>query len=152
MRELTLFCIGGVLGFVVDAGVLQLLVTGLAWDRFSARLISFLCAATATWPRLLSFLCAATATWLFNRNYTFRGTRNHSRFGEWLRYVLAMSGGFACNFATYSALVLAYNIDKHWLVLAVAAGSVAGLGVNYLASRYWIYRRTHGAGAAGKAD
>lgn len=138
MRELTLFCIGGVLGFVVDAGVLQLLVTGLAWDRFSARLISF--------------LCAATATWLFNRNYTFRGTRNHSRFGEWLRYVLAMSGGFACNFATYSALVLAYNIDKHWLVLAVAAGSVAGLGVNYLASRYWIYRKTHGVGAAGKAD
>ena len=129
MRELILFCVGGVLGFVVDAGVLQLLVPGLAWDRFSARIISF--------------LCAATVTWLFNRNYTFRGTRNHSRLGEWLRYVFAMSGGFACNFATYSALVLAYDIDRQWLVLAVAAGSVAGLGVNYIASRYWIYRKTH---------
>ena len=51
-----------------------------------------------------------------------------------------MSGGFACNFATYSALVLAFDVDGAHLPLAVAAGSVAGLGVNYFASRYWIYR------------
>ncbi|HEY8010138.1 MAG TPA: GtrA family protein [Rudaea sp.] len=129
MRSFVMFCIGGVIGFIVDAGVLQILVTGFAWDRFSARLISF--------------LFAATATWLFNRNYTFRGRRRHSRLGEWARYVLAMSGGFACNFAAYSALVLAFNVDRQWLVLAVAAGSVAGLGVNYFASRYWIYRKAH---------
>jgi putative flippase GtrA len=129
MRQFVLFCVGGILGFIVDAGVLQLLVTGIAWDRFSARIISF--------------LCAATATWLFNRNYTFAGQRRHSRLGEWARYILAMSGGFACNFAAYSALVLYFNIDKQWLILAVAAGSVAGLGVNYLASRYWIYRKAH---------
>jgi len=126
MRQLFLFCVGGVLGFIVDAGVLQILVSGFAWDRFSARLISF--------------LCAATATWLFNRNLTFQGMRNHSRFGEWWRYIFAMSGGFACNFATYSALVLAFDVDGAHLPLAVAAGSVAGLGVNYFASRYWIYR------------
>lgn len=126
MRQFVLFCVGGVLGFVVDAGVLQILVSGFAWDRFSARLISF--------------LCAATATWLFNRNLTFQGTRNHSRFGEWWRYVFAMSGGFACNFAAYSAVILLFNVDGRWLPLAVAVGSVAGLGVNYFASRYWIYR------------
>ena len=92
-----LFGVGGVIGFIVDAGVLQLLVSGLAWDRFSGRLISF--------------LCAATATWVFNRRYTFRGVRRHSLLGEWTRYIVAMSGGFACNFATYSALVLWFNID-----------------------------------------
>lgn len=126
MRQFLWFCVGGVLGFIVDAGVLQILVSGYAWDRFSAR--------------LLSFLCAATATWQFNRNLTFHGTRNHSRFGEWLRYVFAMSGGFACNFAVYSAVVLLFDVDGRWLPLAVAIGSVAGLGVNFLASRYWIYR------------
>ena len=131
MRSFVKFCLVGIIGFIVDAGVLQILVTGLAWDRFSARLISF--------------LFAATATWLINRNYTFRGTRRHSRLGEWARYVLAMSGGFACNFAAYSALVIAFNVDRQWLVLAVAAGSVAGLGVNYLTSRYWIYRKAHPA-------
>jgi putative flippase GtrA len=129
VRSFVLFCVGGVIGFLVDYGVLLLLVAGFAQDRFSARIVSF--------------LCAATATWLFNRNYTFRGRRRHSRLGEWVRYLLAMSGGFACNFAAYAAMVLAFNLDKQWLVLALAAGSVAGLGVNYLASRYWIYRKAH---------
>jgi len=32
-RQLILFCLGGVIGFIVDAGVLQLLVSGLAWER-----------------------------------------------------------------------------------------------------------------------
>jgi putative flippase GtrA len=128
-RQLVLFGIGGTIGFIVDAGVLQLLVSGLAWDRFSGRLISF--------------VCAATATWFFNRHYTFRGIRRHSLLGEWSRYIFAMSGGFACNFATYSTLVLWFNLDRQYLILGVAAGSIAGLGVNFLASRYWVYRRTH---------
>ena len=128
-RQLILFCVGGVIGFIVDAGVLQLLVSGLAWDRFTGRIISF--------------LCAATATWLFNRRYTFRGPRRHPLHWEWARYVIAMSAGFAFNFAAYSALVLWFDIDRQWLVLAVAAGSVAGLGVNFLASRYWVYRKPH---------
>lgn len=128
-RQLVLFSVGGVIGFIVDAGVLQLLVAGLAWDRFSGRLISF--------------LCAASATWVFNRHYTFRASRRPSLWGEWLRYVFAMSGGFACNFAAYTALVLWFDIDRQWLILAVAAGSVAGLGVNFAASRYWVYRKKH---------
>lgn len=126
VRQLAMFCVGGVIGYIVDAGVLQILVTGLAWDRYSGRLISF--------------LCAATATWLFNRNFTFHGPRLHSRFMEWARYVLAMSGGFACNFLAYSALVFFLDVDGSRLPLAVAAGSVAGLGVNFTASRYWVYR------------
>ena len=128
-RQFMLFGVGGVIGFAVDAGVLQLLVTGLAGDRFSSR--------------LASFLCAATATWLFNRRITFHGLRRHSLFGEWLRYIVAMSGGFACNFATYIALVLWFNLDGHWLIAAVAAGSIAGMGVNFLASRHWVFRKAH---------
>jgi putative flippase GtrA len=128
-RQLILFCVGGVIGFIVDAGVLQLLVSGLAWDRFTGRLISF--------------VCAATATWLFNRRYTFRGPRRHPLHWEWARYVVAMSAGFAFNFAAYSALVLTFNVDGKYLVLAVAAGSVAGLGVNFIASRYWVFRKPH---------
>jgi putative flippase GtrA len=126
LRRLAIFSLVGVVGFIVDAGVLQLLVLGLAWDRYSGRLISF--------------LFAATATWLLNRRYTFRGPRKHSLGVEWARYILAMSGGFACNFAAYSALVYFFNVDRQWLILAVAAGSVAGLGVNYTASHYWVYR------------
>ncbi|MGH8041131.1 MAG: GtrA family protein [Rudaea sp.] len=126
LRRLAIFGLVGVVGFVVDAGVLQVLVLGLAWDRYSGRLISF--------------LFAATATWLLNRRYTFRGPRRHSLGVEWARYILAMSGGFVCNFTAYSALVYFFDVNRQWLILAVAAGSVAGLGVNYTASHYWVYR------------
>ena len=57
IRQLGMFAIGGAIGFVVDAGILQLLVVGLAWDRYTGRLISF--------------LFAATATWIFNRHLHF---------------------------------------------------------------------------------
>jgi len=140
IRQFGMFGIGGVIGFAVDAGILQLLVVGLAWDRYSARLISF--------------LFAATATWIFNRRFTFHGPRRHSIFGEWCRYVLAMSGGFACNYAAYSLLVYIFNLDGADLVLAVAAGSLAGMGVNFVGSRYWVYRhhRQPPAAAPGPAS
>ncbi|MDR3388888.1 MAG: GtrA family protein [Rudaea sp.] len=135
LRVFATFCIGGTIGFIVDAGVLQLLVTGLGWDRYSGRLISF--------------VTAATVTWLFNRTFTFHGPRQHALVAEWARYLLAMSGGFICNFAAYSALVYFFNIDRQWLILAVGAGSIAGLGVNFAASRYWVYRHhPHPAPAA----
>ena len=126
VKQLLTFCLGGFIGFVVDAGVLQILVVLLHWDRYSARLISF--------------LCAATATWIFNRSVTFKGPRRQKIVVEWMQYVFAMSWGFACNFAAYSALVYFFNLDKQWLVLAVGLGSLAGLGVNYTASRYWVFR------------
>jgi len=138
LRQLAMFGVGGVVGFVVDAGVLQLLVVGLAWDRYSSRLISF--------------LFAATATWIFNRHFTFHGPRRHSLFGEWTRYVLAMSGGFACNYAAYSALVYFWNLDGSELIFAVAAGSIAGMGVNFVGSRYWVYRHHRQAPAAGSGQ
>lgn len=125
LRRLAIFGLVGVVGFIVDAGVLQALVMGFAWDRYSGRLISF--------------VCAATATWVLNRRYTFHGPRKHSLGMEWARYMLAMSGGFACNFTAYSALVYVFDIDRHGLVLAVAAGSVAGMGVNYATSHYWVF-------------
>ena len=140
LRQLAMFGVGGAIGLVVDFGILELLVVGLARDRYTSRLISF--------------LFAATATWIFNRRYTFHGPRRHSLFGEWSRYVVAMSGGFACNYAAYSALVYFFNLDRHELFFALAAGSVAGIGVNFVGSRYWVYRhhRQPASGASGKGS
>lgn len=130
MRQLMLFCVGGVIGFVIDAGLVQLLVSGPGWNPYLSR--------------LLSFLAAATGTWLFNRRYTFAGRRHYSLFGEWARYLFAMSGGFAVNYGIYSMLVFHYALVQQFPSLGVAAGSVAGTAVNYASSRYWIYRSHHG--------
>lgn len=125
-RQLLLFCIAGTLGFLVDASVVQALVSLAGADPYPAR--------------LLSFLCAATTTWLFNRRYTFAGADVGPAGRQWLRYCLAMVGGFAVNYATYAALVHGLPLVREWPALGVAAGSLAGLALNFLSSRYWVFR------------
>lgn len=127
MPQFLLFCIGGVIGFVVDAGVLRLLISAFAANAYIAR--------------VFSFLCAATATWLFNRHQTFRGVRRYGLLGEWARYLAAMTGGFVVNYGTYALLYTFVELVRTYPELGVAAGSVAGLVVNYASSRWWIYRR-----------
>ncbi|HMM66901.1 MAG TPA: GtrA family protein [Dokdonella sp.] len=129
MRQLMLFCVGGVIGFVIDAGIVQWLVSVHDGNPYTSR--------------LLSFVAAATGTWLFNRHYTFHGVRLYGKFGEWARYMFAMSGGFAVNYSVYSVLVFHFPLLQRFPSLAVAAGSLAGLSVNYLSSKFWIYRREH---------
>lgn len=126
MRQFALFCVAGVLGFIVDAAVVQALVGLGGFDPYSSRVVSF--------------LCAMTATWLFNRRYTFVGGRDEGLVREWFRYFVAMLGGFAVNYGVYAAMVYASPLVREWPVLGVAAGSVAGLAVNYLSSRFWVFR------------
>jgi len=127
MRQFALFCVAGAIGFVVDAGVVQALVRGLGWDPYLSR--------------LLSFLCAMTATWVFNRRYTFAHARGESLLHEYGRYAVAMAGGFVVNYGTYALLVWAFPLVREWPVIGVAAGSVAGLAVNYASSRFWVFRQ-----------
>jgi putative flippase GtrA len=127
MRQVMLFCIGGFFGFLIDAGIVQLLVTAFAANPYLSR--------------LLSFLMAATGTWLFNRRFTFKSIRHYGHFGEWSRYVFAMCGGFAVNFSIYSALVYHYELIQRLPALGVAVGSMGGFVVNFSASRFWIFRQ-----------
>lgn len=128
-RRVVRFAIVGALGFAVDAAVLQLLITVVALDPYLAR--------------LPSFLSAATATWAVNRHWTFSDRHDADHVGEWGRYVLTMLGGGAINYATYAALLATVPAVMRWPVLGVAAGSLAGMSVNYLAAGRWIF---HGTG------
>jgi putative flippase GtrA len=82
-----------------------------------------------------------TATWIFNRRYTFAHAAGESLLHEWLRYALAMLGGFVVNYGAYALLVWQSPLVREWPVLGVAAGSVAGLAVNYASSRFWVFRK-----------
>jgi putative flippase GtrA len=126
-RELLLFCVSGVIGFAIDAAIVQWLVRGADADPYAARLVSF--------------LAAACATWAFNRRWTFAGKRRFaSRRGELIRYVAAMTGGFALNYGAYAACVWLFPLVREWPAIGVAVGSVAGAVCNYLTSKYWIFR------------
>ncbi|MBB6579663.1 putative flippase GtrA [Comamonas odontotermitis] len=124
-RSFFWFLVAGGLAFLVDVGVLTLLrdVLGV----YAARAVSF-------W-------LAATTTWLINRNISFAG--RHASGGLWpeyLRYLGLMLGGGAVNLAVYSLLAWALPQGPWWLMLYVAAGTVAGLAVNYLGLSRLLYR------------
>lgn len=130
MRQLLLFCIAGTLGFVVDAGLVSLLVNGLGCDPYLGRLVSF--------------VCAVVATFAFNRRYTFAASGPQSLSTQFSRYLLAMTGGFVVNYGAYALLVWRVELVREWPVLGVAVGSVLGLAVNFLSSRYWVFRQRAG--------
>lgn len=124
MSQFVRFCLVGALGFVIDAGVLQLLLKTVATNPYKAR--------------IFSFLAAASFTWFCNRHYTFR-TANLASPAEWLRYICLMALGALVNYAIYALCIttVAYARAQPWA--AVAAGSIAALGVNFTLSRL-LYR------------
>jgi putative flippase GtrA len=127
--ELALFAVGGLIGLLVDAGIVQALVGLLHWNPYAAR--------------VLSFLAAATATWWWNRRRTFRHRRSgRPAFAEWLHWMGLMSGGALVNYAVYAACLAAFPESRRWPAAAVAAGSAVAAGVNFLSARLTLFRRS----------
>ncbi|PTB20776.1 GtrA family protein [Trinickia symbiotica] len=126
-RELARFLMAGVVGFLIDTGMLYLMLW-LGLGYFAGRAVSF--------------LCAVWTTWQVNRRYTFTPDRRQSIWAEWWRYLTAMSVGGGVNYAAYSAVVSLLH-PAPWLpLLAVAAGSIAGLLVNFATAKWWVFKRT----------
>jgi putative flippase GtrA len=127
MRQQVLrFVIAGVVGFLVDAGILYLaLAVGLGY--FAGRAVSF--------------LCAVWATWQINRRYTFTSDRSQSVWVEWWRYLAAMAVGGVVNYCAYSAMVLTLRGLPFLPVVAVAVGSLAGMVVNFATAKLWVFKQ-----------
>jgi putative flippase GtrA len=122
LQQLALFTLVGGAGFVVDAGVLLLLIHFVGMDVYVSR--------------LLSWLVAATFTWWLNRTLTFR-YQGGRLLRQWLMFLAANSGGGLINIGVSSALI-ALTLTP---VAAVACGSLSGLLWNFLASRRFVFRR-----------
>lgn len=120
MKQLFRFVVVGSLGFLVDAGVLQVLIFALGTNPYLARIFSFLGAASTTW-------------WL-NRHYTF-SVRHAPSQREWGRYLSLMILGAAINYGAYALCLVHIPRVSAQPWLGVAAGSLAGLWVNFLTSR-----------------
>lgn len=121
------FGIVGTIGFIADASMLSFLlsVTGLGFYL----------------GRLVSFLFAASVTWALNRYFTFRDRSKSGRVRQWGRFVLVNTGGGLVNYGVYSALILGDDLFRAWPVLAVAAGSIAGLLINFLGSKFLVFHK-----------
>ncbi|HET8900058.1 MAG TPA: GtrA family protein [Rhodanobacteraceae bacterium] len=130
-REIALFALGGVLGFVVDASVVQALVSAFDANPYLAR--------------VPSFLAAASVTWWWNRRHTFAHRRQHRALDEWLRWLAVMLLGAAINYGSYAVLVHGLAIVRAWPWLGVAAGSLLAASVNFLGASKLVFTGTPAA-------
>lgn len=98
--------------------------------------------------RAISYLAAATFTWGVNRVWTF-GTTDDAWFCEWAKFIMANAAGGILNYCVYAAVMIGLTIKSSFLpVLAVAAGSVSGLLVNFALSKRLVFAsRRAGPGA-----
>lgn len=125
LRELLLFASAGLLGFVADAGVLYLLIERLG----------------PYYSRAISFLCAVVTTWLFNRFLTFR--RRNSGYSLWIEFMVylgSMFTGGVLNLGVYGVLVYRLPLTLGFPLLALIAGTLSGMIVNFAVSRYILFR------------
>lgn len=120
------FGLVGVVGFAVDGGLLQLLVSWAGWGPIEARAVSF--------PS------AVLATWALNRVVTFQDA-NGSLLRSLGRYVMVSLGGASANFAVYSALVLGSATMAAVPIIPFAVASAVGLVFNYLGSKHFAFKR-----------
>ncbi len=126
ITELQRFAISGVAGFVVDAGIVLVSTSILGVPPIPAQ--------------ILAFSLAVTVTWLINRSWTFADMASDRWLREWTHYVAANSFGALVNNGVYAGLVLGLSAFSKIPVLAVAIGSIAGMGFNFLASKRLIFR------------
>lgn len=126
-REVALFAVGGILGLAVDAGIAQSLVGLAGWNVYTARVVSF--------------LSAATVTWWWNRTHTFAhrdSGRGHRT--EWLHWMGLMALGAVINNGLYVLAFKVFPALHAWPAVAVAAGSAAGSVANFLLARAVLFR------------
>jgi putative flippase GtrA len=121
------FCVVGGLGFIVDFTVLKTVVH-LGMSPIGGRVVSF--------------CVAVMATWLVNRAWTFRHhAGEQSLLKELGSYLAVQSVGFAANFAVYTAMVVGISALQGRLLPPMAAGTAAGLVINYLGAKHIVFRR-----------
>ena len=128
IKEVVLFGLVGTAGFLVDSLVLYALLASLG----------------PFYARIVSFLAAVLATWLLNRRVTFNAQKsNLPAFSELVTYLGLMLIGGTVNYGAYAMLLVRYSFVLDNPIIGVAAGSLAGMCVNFLTSRFLLFRKQH---------
>lgn len=85
------------------------------------------------------FLVAATANWGMNRVWTFRDHDHIAPHLQWVKFLVANLIGFIFNRGTFFTLVSINVLCRSQPVLAIIAGSMAGLCFNYFLSKRLVF-------------
>jgi putative flippase GtrA len=124
VKQFLRFLVVGGVGFVVDGGLLFVLVSADV-DPYLAR--------------GLSFPVAVTVTWYLKRIWTFAETRDHDpkrQFGGYLAVQLTGAGG---NYVCYAAVLAFLPQTVANAMIAFAVGSAFGLSINFVGARSFVF-------------
>ncbi len=121
------FGVVGTAGFVMDAGVLYAMLA-LGAGPYGGRVVSY--------------LAAASLTFALNRAWTFRSAARAPVARQWGAFVALNLLGFVANYGTYAALIAGSAMVAAHPVLGVAAGSLAGMFINFALSRRFVFKAT----------
>ncbi len=128
LRTVFWFGVTGVLGFLVDAGLLHVLASGWHVNLYLAR--------------ACSFTCAATVTWVLNRLITFAAPQRRPQelAVEWTAYFAASLGGGCINYLVFALAVRVSPLLHQIPTLGVALGTLAGMSFNFLMYSRFVFR------------
>jgi putative flippase GtrA len=125
VKRIPAFVVVGTIGFLVDAAALMLFIDLGGLDPYTAR--------------MLSFVFAVTATWQLNRHWTFRSGKVHRLVREYYLYILVQVFGVLINFAIYSLCIFNSEFLEANPVLALAAGSLVAMVFNFLGAHHVVF-------------
>jgi len=123
MKKLFRFLIAGGVGFVVDAGVLHLLLWFTPFGPFVGRAISI--------PSAL------LATWVLNRNFTF-GRSDRSLAAEGFRYGSVGLTSALLNYALFSSLLMTEPGLRP--IIALILSSAAATAFSFFGYSRFVFR------------
>lgn len=119
------FGVVGTAGFVMDSAVLYAMLA-LGLGPYAGRVVSY--------------LAAATLTFALNRAWTFRAAARAPVARQWGAFVALNLLGFVANYGTYAVLIARSGLVAAHPILGVAAGSIAGMFINFAVSRRFVFR------------
>jgi putative flippase GtrA len=116
----------GAAGFAIDASVLLMLTSLAKFDYFTGR--------------LCAFGVAIGATWLLSRSFNLRGPITYGAPRQALIYVAVQGAGAGANIGLYALAIALEPSLKHMLLIPLAMGSAASLGVAFLSAKHPAFR------------
>ena len=123
MKKLIRFAIAGGVGFIVDAGLLALLLHTTPLGPFIARVIAI--------------AAAMFTTWMFNRTFTFDRSP-HSLAAEGFRYGSVGVTSALVNYGLYAALLL--SLPTLQPLAAMVLATAASMVFSFLGYSRFVFR------------
>lgn len=119
------FGIVGVVGFVVDTGLLYFAIHALEFGRIAAG--------------MFSFPFAVTVTWIGNRLFTFSDAPPMPAMKQLAKFAFVCGIGIVFNRGTYSLLVTFVPFVYDYPVIGLLAGTGVAMFFNFFATRKHVF-------------